>query len=195
MTPDRRPDVPAWHGWWNGDQGQVGAFLNGFDSLWLPAALLSPADALAQALFNASRLKKVELHCNKGLAGAPEAARKAALDTATNPAVVGAFALANIADGQASAYPGERAPDLAAADKDADAIARAAAALRGCVPDGGSYVSESDYFNPHWQQAYWGTNHARLAAIKARYDPDSLFFVHNGVGSEGWSRDGFNRLA
>jgi FAD/FMN-containing dehydrogenase len=195
MTQDRRPDVPAWHGWWNGDQGQVGAFINGYDSLWLPAALLSPADGLAQALFDASRFKKVELHCNKGLAGTSEAARKATLDTATNPALVDAFTLAIVADGQAPAYPGQGAPDPAAAQKDADAIARAIASLRAIAPDAGSYVSESNYFNPRWQRDYWGANHARLAAIKAQYDPDCLFFVHNGVGSEGWSQDGFNRLS
>jgi hypothetical protein len=194
MIPDDRPGVPGYHGWWKGDQGQVGVYLNGYDSLWIPAALLSPPEKLAEALFEASRPKKVELHCNKGLAGAPAGARRAALDTATNPAVVGAFALAIIADGQASAYPGERKPDLGDAQKDADAIAKAAAALRSCVPNAGSYVSESNYFNPRWQDAYWGPNHARLAAIKAKYDPDCLFFVHNGVGSEGWSEDGFTRL-
>ena len=195
MIPDDRPGEPAHHGWWNGDQGQVGAYLNGFDSLWLPASLLSPVDELATALFKASRFKKVELHCNKGLAGAPDAARKAALTTATNPVVVDAFALALIADGQASAYPGERAPNAAAAQKDADAITSAAETLRAIVPGAGSYVSESNYFNPRWQAAYWGSNYARLASIKGRYDPDCLFFVHNGVGSEGWSRDGFERLA
>jgi FAD/FMN-containing dehydrogenase len=194
MIPDARPGAPPYHGWWSGDQSQVGAYLNGFDSLWLSATLLSPADGLANALFEASRFRKVELHCNKGLAGAPEATRKAAHDTATNPTLIDAFALAIIADGQASAYPGERAPDLAVAQKDADAIARATAALRRLVPNAGSYVSESNYFNPRWQDAYWGANHARLAAIKAKYDPDCLFFVHNGVGSEDWSKDGFTRL-
>ena len=29
---------------------------------------------------------------------------------------------------------------------------------------------------------------------QGRYDPDGLFFVHHGVGSEGWSEDGFTRL-
>jgi len=195
MIPDDRPGAPAYHGWWEGDQAQVGAYLNGYDSLWIPATLLSPGDKLANALFEASRFRRFDLHCNKGLAGAPAAARRAALDTATNPQVVGAFALAIVAAGQASAYPGERTPDLSAAKKDAAAVASAAAALRACVPDAGSYVSESDYFNPRWQDAYWGPNYGRLAAIKAKYDPDCLFFVHNGVGTEGWSSDGFKRLA
>src|SRR5262249_36945990 len=34
-------------------------------------------------------------------------------------------------------------------------------------------------------QSYWGDNYARLAEIKNKYDPDGLFIVHNGVGSEG----------
>jgi hypothetical protein len=57
-----------------------------------------------------------------------------------------------------------------------------------------SFVSESDYFQKDWQQAYWGSNYGRLAEIKQKYDPDGLFIVHNGVGSEGWSRDGFTKL-
>jgi FAD/FMN-containing dehydrogenase len=55
-------------------------------------------------------------------------------------------------------------------------------------------VSESNYFEKGFQQSYWGTNYRRLAEIKKKYDPDGLFFVHNGVGSERWSRDGFTKL-
>jgi hypothetical protein len=39
-----------------------------------------------------------------------------------------------------------------------------------------------------------GTNYLRLQALKATYDPDGLFFVHHGDGSEDWSDDGFTRL-
>jgi hypothetical protein len=58
----------------------------------------------------------------------------------------------------------------------------------------GSYVSESDFFEPKWWQSFWGTNYPRLAAVKKKYDPDGLFFVHHGVGSEAWSADGFTRV-
>jgi hypothetical protein len=63
------------------------------------------------------------------------------------------------------------------------------------APEGGSYVAESDYFLRDWQKAYWGSNYPRLLAIKKKYDPSGLFFVHHGVGSEGWSADGFSRLS
>jgi hypothetical protein len=55
-------------------------------------------------------------------------------------------------------------------------------------------VFESDFFEHSWQQGFWGTNYARLAAVKKKYDPAGLFFVHHGVGSEEWSADGFTRL-
>jgi hypothetical protein len=55
-------------------------------------------------------------------------------------------------------------------------------------------VSESNFFEPNWQQSFWGSNHARLSAVKAKFDPDGLFFVHHGVGSERWSDDGFALL-
>jgi FAD/FMN-containing dehydrogenase len=197
MVHDTRPGSPKQHCWWRGDQGQVGAFLHGYDSLWLPAALLAPntRQRFVDALFAASRFKQVQLHLNKGLAGATPGALSAARQTATNPAVLTAFALAIIADGEGPAYPGMPRPaqNLTAAHADSRAIDRAAAELRKLVPDAGSYVSESNYFNPSWQHAYWGDNYPRLRAIKKRYDPDGLFFVHHGVGSEDWSPDGFTR--
>jgi FAD/FMN-containing dehydrogenase len=199
MIRDTRDGVPKNHGWWQGDQGQVGAFLHGFDSLWLPASLLqlNQQKQLADALFAASRHKQVQLHINKGLAGAPLEALAATRQTATNPAVLDAFALALIADGEGPAYPGlaRSAMDMPSAHKDAHDIDLAAAELRKVVPNAGSYVSESNYFNRSWQNAYWGEHYSKLRAIKTKYDPEGLFFVHHGVGSEDWSADGFTRLA
>jgi FAD/FMN-containing dehydrogenase len=147
------------------------------------------------ALFAGSRHKSIELHINKGLAFAPPAAIRAALDTAMNPAVTEAFALALIADGEGPAYPGMKRPpiDQEAAHKDARAIDRATQELRPLAPQAGSYLSESNYFNANWQQAYFGSHYPKLLAIKKRYDPQGLFFVHHGVGSEAWSADGFAR--
>ena len=66
--------------------------------------------------------------------------------------------------------------------------------LRALLPDVGSYVSESNFLEADWARAYWGPNYPRLAEVKKKYDPDGLFFVHNGVGSEEWSPDGFTRV-
>ena len=199
MILDTREGATAGHGWWRGDQDQVGAYLHGYDSLWLPAKLLQKdrQGQLADALFAASRHKQFELHINKGLAGAPPEALAATKQTATNPAVLEAFALVIIADGEGPAYPGMARPgvDLTAAHADSRAIDRAAAELRKVAPDSGSYVSESNYFNHSWQNEYWGSNYSRLRAIKTQYDPSGLFFVHHGVGSEEWSADGFTPVA
>jgi FAD/FMN-containing dehydrogenase len=143
----------------------------------------------------ASRHKLLRVFLNKGLAGAPSEVIEATRQTATNPAVVEAFALVTIADGHGLAYPGfaRATMDLTSAHRDAHDIDLAAAELRKIAPDSGSYLSESNYFNRSWQKEYWGTNYSRLRAIKAKYDPDGLFFVHHGVGSEDWSADGFQR--
>ena len=84
--------------------------------------------------------------------------------------------------------------DTEAAHADARAVDAAAAELRRVVPDAGSYVSESNYFNSSWQRAFWGGNYERLLAVKATVDPDGLFYVRHGVGSEAWSDDGFRIL-
>ena len=64
-----------------------------------------------------------------------------------------------------------------------------------CVPTWNtlSYVAESDFFEQSWREAFWGSNYARLAAVKKKYDPDGLFVVHHGVGSDEWTSDGFRR--
>ncbi len=61
-----------------------------------------------------------------------------------------------------------------------------------CAPED---LSESNYFESRWQESFWGSNYSRLQGVKKAYDPDGLFFVHHGVGSEHWSDDGFTRLA
>lgn len=195
---DSRANASPNNVWWKGDGGQVGWVVWGFESLWLPASLLQDdsQEKLANALFSASRFSEVELHFNKGLAGAPLEAIEAAKDTAMNPAVCGAFALAIVADGQGPAYPGipNHEPDIAKGRKAADSVHRCMNELRAVASSGGAYVSESNFFESDFQHSYWGANHARLAEIKRKYDPDGLFFVHNGVGSEQWTPDGFTRL-
>ena len=199
LVADDRSGAPEGNVLWAGDSGQVGQFLHGYKSAWLPASLLQEdrQQRLADALFASTRHWGVSLHFNKGLAGAPADEVEAAKDTAMNPAVLDAFALAIIAAQGPPAFPGMpgREPDLGAARARAGSIRRAADELLKIAPGAGSYVSESDFFESVWQQSFWGANYPRLAAVKKKYDPAGLFFVHHGVGSEDWSADGFTRLA
>ncbi|OOQ85091.1 FAD binding domain protein [Penicillium brasilianum] len=57
---------------------------------------------------------------------------------------------------------------------------------RATCPDSGAYMSESDIQEPNFQQAFYGSNYARLYKLKQVYDPTSLFYAPTGVGSENW---------
>jgi FAD/FMN-containing dehydrogenase len=197
MVKDDRDGAPAHHAVWDGDRGQVGWHIHGYESTWLPAGLLEEgAQArLVDSLCAAADKWWVELHFNKGIAGAPAEALDRTRNTATHPGVVDAFALAIIAGGGDPAYPGMPGakPDEARAHRRAASIRSAMDALRKVAPSAGAYVSESDFFQQRWQDTYWGPNYAKLLKIKQRYDPDGLFTVRHGVGSESWSADGFTR--
>jgi FAD/FMN-containing dehydrogenase len=196
VRADPRPNAPANNIWWATNEEELGAYWSGYESTWMPETLLRDdrQKELAAAVYAASRHWTAGFHFNKGLAGSPPEAIAAARDTATNPAVLGAFALVIIAGSGDPVYPGH-APNETEAKEEARRIHQAMEELRKLVPDPGSYVSESNYFEKDWQRAFWGTNYARLWRVKRKYDPDGLFFVHHGVGSEDWSADGMTRVA
>ena len=196
ILSDERPGASATNVFWRGNLGEAGWFLHAYQSTWMPATLLDQQAKLVDALFAASRHWRFALHFNKGLAGAPAEAVAAARDTATNPAATEAFALAISAAEEPPAFTGiaGHEPNLAKARDDAKKVSAAMGELRKLVPKHGSYVSESDYFEADWQGAFWGANYARLRAVKDSVDPEGLFYVHHGVGSEDWSPDGFTRL-
>ncbi|WP_392395742.1 BBE domain-containing protein [Paraburkholderia caledonica] len=195
LVPDPRAGAAAQHGWWRGDGDEASLFLYGYESQWLPATLLEPAQRgqLAAALMGAAQFHAVQLHVNKGLAGAPEEVNERARQCAMNPKVVDAFALMIVAAGGPPPFAGLpiTPPSVTEAHRQAKRVARAAAVLRALAPQSGSYLSETDFFRGDWREAFWGANYARLKAIKDRYDPEGFFFVHHGVGSEDWSADGF----
>jgi FAD/FMN-containing dehydrogenase len=198
VLSDDRPGSPEANVFWAANREEAGQVLHGYQSAWLPASLLQPdrQESLGDALFAASRHWGMSLHVNKGLAGAPADAIAAARDTAVNPAVLDAFALVISGAEGPPAYPGVpgHEPDLAAAREHARAIDRAMTEMRSRLPTVGSYVAESNYFETAWRESFWGPNYRRLVAVKDKYDPDGLFVVHHGVGSERWSADGFARL-
>jgi FAD/FMN-containing dehydrogenase len=199
VLADDRPGAPEANVFWAGNLEETGQVLHAYRSAWLPASLLQKdrQQDLGDALFAATRHWSVSLHVNKGLAGAPAEAIEAARDTATNPAVLDAFALIISGAEGPPAYPGipGHEPDLSTARQHAEAVDSAMNEVRKLLPKVGSYVAESNFFDEAWRESFWGSNYARLLSVKEKYDQDGLFFVHHGVGSERWSADGFTRLA
>jgi FAD/FMN-containing dehydrogenase len=198
VISDDRPGAPADNIFWGSNLGEAGRVWHAYQSAWLPQSLLADdqRERFADALFAAAQHRGVSLHFNKGLAGATAEATATARDTAMNPAVVDAFALAICAAGGPPAYPGVpgHEPDAVAARSEAAAVTETMNEIRKLLPRIGSYVWETDYSQANWQDAFWGENYARLRAIKDKYDPGGLFFLHHGVGSEDWSADGFMRI-
>ena len=96
VISDDRPGAPADNIFWASNLGEAGLVLHAYQSAWLPQSLLADdqRQRFAGALFAAAKHQGVSLHFNKGLAGATADAIATARDTAINPAVVDAFALA-----------------------------------------------------------------------------------------------------
>ncbi len=187
IQPDGRPDAEPGNFWWATNQGEVAEFLYCYQSRWIPLSLFASeaAAGLAATLFEASRHAAVGLHINKGLAGEARDARARDRQTSIHPAVFDAAMLAIIARRQ-RAFPGVAGhePDLAAGRAVAQKASQAMAVIRRATPGAGTYGNESDYFEKDWKQAFYGPSYDRLLEVKRKYDPDNLFRVHHGVGSD-----------
>ena len=66
------------------------------------------------------------------------------------------------------------------------------AALTG-EPDSGAYVNEADLREPNFRTTFFGQNYPELRRVKHKYDPDGMFIVGAGVGSEDWDEYGLCR--
>ena len=60
-------------------------------------------------------------------------------------------------------------------------------------PKGGAYLNEADAYDPEWKETFWGSNYPRLYQVKQKWDPEGLFIVRTGVGSEHWDNEGLCR--
>ncbi|KAI9371069.1 hypothetical protein BJX61DRAFT_48856 [Aspergillus egyptiacus] len=66
--------------------------------------------------------------------------------------------------------------------------------LSALAPGSGAYLNEADFRQPDFQTAFYGENYGRLREIKAKYDPDELFYGRTAVGSDEWVEDVDGRL-
>jgi FAD/FMN-containing dehydrogenase len=198
MVKDEREGAAPHHAVWAGDRDRSGWTIHGYESTWLPAGLLEEgaqaawwtacAPLRSSGTSTCTSTRACTAHRRKPWRGSQYGHPSRRAD---------AFALVIIAGGGDMAYPGSRMRrvDEAGARRRVGAIRSAMDTLRKVAPNAGAYVSESDFFQQRWQDTYWGPNYPKLLKIKQRYDPDGLFTVRHGVGSEAWSADGFTRRA
>lgn len=174
--------------WWAGDSSQVSMFWYTYQSRWLPLKLFEPNNAkkLAEILFKASRVSEgsVELHINKGLAGASEEVMKNRLKTSINPVVYDSAALLIMSAGKPLLSSGMENINEKEAKTKVQKIDAAMQIIAQVTPNSGSYLNETDYFQKNWQEAFWGINYSKLLEIKQYYDPDNIFNCHHSVGSK-----------
>lgn len=177
---------PYW--WWEGDAGQVSEYWYAYLSRWIPKKLVGAdmAHGFANVLFNASRDWKVELHINKAQADASPEAVRLGKETSINPEVYNATMLVILGAGENGVFPGikNHEPNMMKANKNAKRAESAIQIIRDATPGAGTYGNEADYFEPEWQNSFWGVNYPKLLSIKQKYDPDNVFTCHHCVGSE-----------
>ncbi len=194
FTLNNAPDALPNQFWWTTNTAEVSSYWYTYQSWWLPSQLFDDKHVaqLTNAIYEASRLSAVNLHFNKGLAGASNEAINATKNTSTNPEVLNAAALVIMAARTNENYPGVKGktPNLEQGKAAQDKITRAMQYFIKLAPQAGAYVNEADYFMPNWQKAFWGSHYNLLLGIKNKYDPDGLFYCHHCVGSEKWSEDG-----
>ncbi|KAL4922780.1 hypothetical protein BDW62DRAFT_196784 [Aspergillus aurantiobrunneus] len=58
--------------------------------------------------------------------------------------------------------------------------------LQALAPESGAYMNEADFRQPKWQEAFYGANYGSLRIVKAKYDPDDVFYAWQAVGSDEW---------
>lgn len=66
--------------------------------------------------------------------------------------------------------------------------------LQRLAPQSGAYLNEGDFRQPDFQRVFYGDKYDRLRAIKAKYDPEAIFYGRTAVGSEDWQQMHDGRL-
>src|SRR5260370_35684975 len=100
-------------------------------------------------------------------------------------AVRDGFAHAIVAGEAPPAFPSRPShePDLDEDRRHAVEIGKAMSELKRLTPGAGCYFAESDFFEPHWQTAYWGPNYPSLLPVKKKSHPPDLYSVHHAAGT------------
>ncbi|ORY18726.1 FAD binding domain-containing protein [Clohesyomyces aquaticus] len=65
---------------------------------------------------------------------------------------------------------------------------------RDISPGAGGYLAEADRLEPNFGETFWGSNYPRLLELKAKWDPNDVFFATTSVGSERWKVESVDGL-
>ncbi|KAF4976731.1 hypothetical protein FZEAL_6646 [Fusarium zealandicum] len=60
---------------------------------------------------------------------------------------------------------------------------------RQLSPSTGTYMNEADWGDANWREDFFGHHWNRLSQVKAKYDPEGIFYCHVCVGSDAWVED------
>ncbi|KAI2627963.1 FAD-binding domain-containing protein [Hypomontagnella submonticulosa] len=66
--------------------------------------------------------------------------------------------------------------------------------LAALTPNGGAYLNEGDFQQADFQTVFYGDHYDKLLQIKGIYDPEDIFYVKTGVGSDAWEQQLDGRL-
>ncbi|KAJ5470348.1 hypothetical protein N7530_007705, partial [Penicillium desertorum] len=66
--------------------------------------------------------------------------------------------------------------------------------LTALSPQSGAYMNEGDFQQPNFKEVFYGTNYDTLRLIKAKYDPNDIFYARTAVGSDEWTESEDGRL-
>lgn len=58
---------------------------------------------------------------------------------------------------------------------------------RDLSPSTGTYMNEADWGDVNWQEDFYSIHWSSLSKIKAKYDPNGVFYCITCVGSESWT--------
>lgn len=189
-------DKPRMDFWYRVTSQEVSTYIYSFLSRLIPQTLFDEANTktFARALFFASRFaNSVDLHTYKGLAGSNDAVLKQTEELPLSP-LYNQSAIIAIITGFTSDTKGDSKPASIEVQNTIKRLEKAMEFLRKITPQSAGYLNEANYFEPNWQQAFWGKKYEKLLAIKQKYDPSGLFYCHHCVGSEQWTEDGLCRL-
>ena len=199
VLADDRPGAPEGNVFWASNLGEAGQVLHGYRSAWIPASFLQATSARPRPPPCSARRSTGAWRCTstRALPALPTGrSRLRGTRPPTRPCWRLSRLLISGAEGP-PAYPGfpGHEPDLATARREAAAVDRAMDEVRRAAALGRLLRVGERLLRGGLAGGLLGAELRQLRAVKDKYDPDGLFFVHHGVGSEGWSADGFTKPA